>query len=201
MASFRISEKYSFSDVDFEYRDGSIKRGRKRKEPCTYIFKFNPIVGEFWKKAEKLKNKKGCYVYAWASKPIYIGKACGENGFYQECFHPEKLKKITNFIKMSNSSTYKQRRQHLHIYFIYLDGKRCQSIDDFAEEMETSLILKCVNEYGKDQLINTKKVNFKWSIKGFMGNNSHVSLKGETKKYKENVALFKQLLSKNPAKK
>lgn len=194
MPVFKISKRFSFSKDDFETRQGSIKKGRSCI-PCKYICSFSPKATPFWNKAADVKNKKGVYIYSWNKKPIYIGKTCGKNGFAQECFHIEKLKKISDYIKGANSPEYKQRKQYLHIYFIYLEGeKECKSLDEYIEEMETRLILKCVDNFGKEQLINTKKVNYKWSISGFMGNRYHRSLKGASKEYKDIVDEFKCLL-------
>lgn len=196
MPVFKISKRFSFSRDDFETRQGSIKKGRN-STPCEYISSFYPDVTSFWNKATNIKNKKGCYVYSWNKRPIYIGKTCGKNGFAQECFHPEKLKKISDYIKGANSPEYKQCKQYLHIYFIYLEGvKECKALGEYIEEMETRLILKCVDNFGKGQLINTKKVNYKWSIRGFMGNGDHRSLKGASKEYKNIVDEFKCLLKK-----
>lgn len=196
MPIFKISKRYSFSKDDFETRQGIIKKGRKRTL-CEYISSFNPDKESFWDQATNIKNKKGCYIYSWNTKPIYIGKTCGTKGFAQECFHTEKLKKITEYIKGANSPEYKQCKQYLHIHFIYLEGvKECQALGEYIEEMETRLILKCVDNFGKGQLINTKKVNYKWSIKGFMGNMDHRSLKGSPKEYKSIVEEFKKMLKK-----
>lgn len=196
MSVFKISKQFSFSESDFIYRRGSIIKGMNKTE-CRYIHFFKPDTKNFWEMASKLKNKKGCYIYSWNTKPIYIGKTCGKNGFSQECFHIEKLKKISDYIKGANSPEYKQRKQYLHIYFIYLEGeKECLSLDEYIEEMETRLILRCVDNFGKGQLINTKKVNYKWSISGFMGNGNHRSLKGASKEYKSIVEEFKSLLKK-----
>lgn len=201
MPTFIVSESYSFTEKDFEYRQGYIKKGRK-KERCYYIYSFSPDAISFWKNAPAIKNKKGCYIYAWNTKPIYIGKTCGKNGFAQECFHEEKLKKITSYIKSANGPDYKQRKQYLHIYFVFFErNKESKSLNEYIDEMETRLILKCVDEFGKDQLINSKKVNYKWNIKGFTGNACHRSLKGTSKKYKEKVAGFKSLFKKKKMKK
>lgn len=196
MAVFKISKVFSFFENDFDYRCGYTKRGRK-KEECEYIHSFSPDTTFFWKKAPAIKNKKGCYIYSWNTKPIYIGKACGKNGFAQECFHVEKLKKITSFIKGANGPNYKQCKQYLHIYFVYLEGKKeCNALDEYIDEMETRLILMCVDEFGENQLINSRKIKYKWSIRGFMGNACHRSLKGSSQEYKAKVEEFKNLFKK-----
>ena len=196
MATFKISESFSFTEEDFTYRKGLIKKGKKSIE-CEYISSFFPNAKLFWQQAPAIKSKKGCYIYTWGTKPIYIGKTCGKKGFSQECFHEEKLKKITDFIKGANCASYKQRKQYLHIYFVYLEKKKeCKSLGEYIDEMETRLILKCVDEFGKNQLINSKKIYYKWSIKGFMGNASHRSLKGFSQEYKTKVECFKKLFHK-----
>ncbi|WP_295040263.1 hypothetical protein [uncultured Fibrobacter sp.] len=42
----------------------------------------------------------------------------------------------------------------------------------------------------------SEKVNYKWSIRGFMGNSNHKSLKGKTREYKDDVNDFKNLFKR-----
>lgn len=42
----------------------------------------------------------------------------------------------------------------------------------------------------------SEKVNYKWSIRGFMGNSNHKSLKGKTREYKDAVNDFKNLFKR-----
>lgn len=80
---------------------------------------------------------------------------------------------------------------------MYWNGKSNANLDEEIYEMETNLILRAVSEYGLGLLINTKKTNFKWAIKGFMGD---TCMKCMSKEERNNVYQFKTVFSKKPIK-
>jgi hypothetical protein len=61
-------------------------------------------LAEFWRKSRGLGKEAGCYVLAVPRKrgaagmvPIYVGKSVGP--FRHECFNPEKLLKLGDYIR------------------------------------------------------------------------------------------------------
>jgi len=124
----------------------------------------------FWQEGEKgyeYRLKRGIYVFFIGSTPIYVGKAVGINGFYQECFQQEKLDKLNDYFKKDVD----YKRNHLKIMFIYSDMKRTpkKAGKDFCnrvKEMESYLI-KLANRKNPD-CKNDKETVEHWIIDGFL---------------------------------
>ncbi|MCF0124552.1 MAG: hypothetical protein HUJ68_02140 [Clostridia bacterium] len=130
---------------------------------------------EFWKEnadGYQYRNKRGCYIFCIGNTPIYVGKAVGKNGFFQECFQQDKLNKLESFFQ--NYVDY--QRNHLKIFFIYRDSQREPKIagKDFCrrvKEME-SFLIKLANRKNPD-CKNDKETREHWEIEGFIPRIDH----------------------------
>lgn len=123
----------------------------------------------FWQEGEagfKYRYKRGVYIFFIGTTPIYVGKAVGREGFNQECFESEKLKKLGDFFKYD----FDYERNHLKIVFIYADMKNLKKAgEEFCKrvkEMESYLIKLAnrKNPYCK----NDKETVEHWIIDGFL---------------------------------
>ena len=151
---FKISEPFS---VDLE-KAKRYYRGIKTAAKQT-----------FWQEDEDgfhYRYMRGVYIFFIGSSPIYVGKAVGKDGFYQECFQKEKLDKLSDFFR--NDVDY--IRNHLKIMFIYADMKYQEKAGkEFCrrvKEMESYLI-KLANRKNPD-CKNDKETIEHWVIDGFI---------------------------------
>ena len=122
----------------------------------------------FWLEGEdgfEYRYKRGVYIFFIGSTPIYVGKAVGKDGFYQECFQKEKLEKLSDFFK--NDVDY--MRNHFKRMFIYAEMKKTEIAGKefcrYVKEMESYLI-KLANRKNPD-CKNDKETKEHWIIEGF----------------------------------
>lgn len=174
---FCVSESFP---VQLE-RNSPKKRAKSNKKTKTQYYRsVKNWTKDDWKLTGGIENKKGCYIYFWHEKPIYVGMTVSEKGFQNECFHSHKTGNrekdgkgiLTDFLqkeKIRRCRTKKNAmcKSPLTLLFIYWNGRPDANIEDVVNDMESYLITKALEKNPK--LLNSKKTTKWWSIPGFDG--------------------------------
>lgn len=172
---FKVSKRYP---VFLKKESPKCRIGTNTKTKTVYYRSVINWTKKVWASNGNLGDKKGCYIFFWQDKPIYVGKTNAEKGFSKECFHSHKT---GNSKKdgMGILTTYLQQKQVLRartkkgateespmtLMFIYWPGKSNADLEMIIDEMESYLIIKALQK-NKD-LLNSRKKSKKWSIPGF----------------------------------